>query len=355
MDPTDKDHDLKTDIDSILKLRSEELSRRLLPLPAVPEGFQALTASQEELARYVYPARPDADNEAARRIWSHLMRGALPTPGWEDQVLPLKAGPVPYAPGFNQSGFRGRLESSRNWSGAVTHASGSGHLRTIFGMWEVPRVRAPAGAQNGVWACSSWIGMDGYAPTSFNLPQIGTSHYVVVEHGHATIYYEAWYQWWTRGGPTAPVTFQNLPVQAGDLIATSVQFITPREVWLMIRNVTSGLPPIRQRLSAPAVSNVAAGLALGEARGITAEWITERPMKIGSTFLYPLPEFDAVTFVSGQVTTDAATTRGLGPVRMLRMVEPQGHRATVIARPRIDQYPSDTVTVGPGVERRMGG
>jgi len=344
-----------SDVAQILKDLGEQLAKRLLPLPGVPEGFSAFSASQAELAKYIYPARPSPDNEMAFRVWQELMHGVLPPPGWEDQVLPLKPGPVPYTPNFNQAGFRGRLETSRNWSGVVTHACCGDQFKTVFGMWQVPAVRAPAGATHGVWACSTWIGMDGYAPTSFNMPQIGTSQSVVVNGGIATTHYEAWYQWWTRGTPTAPVIFQNLAVQPGDLIACSVQFISPQEVWLMIRNVTSGQPPIRQRLSAPALSNAAAGLELGRARGTTAEWIAERPMEIGSTFLYPLPEFEQVVFISGQVTTQAATTRGLGPVRLLRMVKPQHHRVRVLSRPRLGGAPSNTVTVGPAIERHMGG
>lgn len=341
-------------LDEILKELSKELKKRLLPVPNVPKDFKPLKASQEELRKYAYPSRPPASNKVALDIWKKIVSGPIPPDYWQAPVLPLMSGPVSYSLNYNATGFHGRNETSQNWSGVVTHSSDEPPFQTVYGMWEVPEVHAPAGAIEGdVFACSAWVGMDGYAATSHSLPQIGTTQSVRIVNGQPVITYEAWWQWWLRGVLTVPVPITaSVPVKAGDLVACSVEITARNAVVFGMSNLSRpGIPPYRQPITQPPLLGV---IFLWETVGTTAEWIAERPRDVQPPQgLFRLPDFKTVTF-QGSAVSSAAGRRDFRPARIIRMVDNLPDRCAVISRTNVPG-PTGTAIVGPGVERDMGG
>ena len=340
-------------IDDLLKKLGKELKGRLQPVPDVPPDFKPLKAPQEALRAYAYPSRPPPGNKVALGIWKKMVSGPVPPPNWQAPVLPLMAGPVGYSLNYNAAGFRGRHETSQNWSGVVTHSSDEPPFQTVYGMWEVPEVHAPAGAQEGdVFACSAWVGMDGYAPTSLSLPQIGTTQSVRIVRGQAVVTYEAWWQWWLRGLLTMPIPITaSIPVTAGDLVACSVEITGQHAVVFGMKNLSRPAIPIyRLPLAPPPII----GLYLWSTAGTTAAWIAERPRDVQPPQqLFQLPDFRTVTF-QGAVVGSSVRQRDFRPARIIRMVENLPGRSAVISRTNVPG-PVGTAIVGPGVEREMGG
>lgn len=342
------------EIDDLLNQLGNELKKRLEPVPNVPKDFKPLKASQEELHKYAYPSRPPPSNKVALEIWQKMVSAPIPPNNWQVPVLPLRAGPFAYSLNYNAAGFRGRNETSQNWSGVVTHSSGEPPFRTVFGMWEVPEVHAPADAQEGdIFSCSAWVGMDGYAATSRSLPQIGTTQSVRIVAGQPVYTYEAWYQWWLRGLLTVPVSIAaSVPIKPGDLVACSVEITARNSVVFGMSNLSRpAIPPYRQPITQPPLLGVA---FLWETAGTTAEWIAERPRDVQPPQnLYRLPDFKTVTF-QGSAVSSSASRRDFRPARVIRMVENLPDRCAVISRTNVPG-PTGTAIVGPGVERDMGG
>jgi hypothetical protein len=340
--------------DELLADLGNQLKSRLQPVPNVPKDFNPLKASQEELRRYAYPSRPPSSNTVAREIWTRMVSAPIPPDNWQAPVLPLVAGPIPYSLNFNAAGFRGRNETSQNWSGVVTHSSDEPPFQTVFGMWQVPAVTAPAGASEGVvYSCSAWVGLDGYEPTSLSLPQIGSTQSVKIVKGRPVVTYETWWQWWLRGLLTVPVPITpSVPVQAGDLMACSVEITGRHDVVFCMTNLSNPvLPPYRLPVSPPPIIGV---YYLWSTAGTTAEWIAERPRNVNPPQeLYGLPEFDTVTF-TGAAVSSSAVHRDFRPARIIRMVENLPDQCVVISRTNVPG-PTGIAIVGPGVEERMGG
>src|SRR2546423_644821 len=109
-------------LDDLLQQLTMQLKKRLQPVPKVPKDFNPLLASQAQLRKYAYPSRPPVENEVALDIWTKMVSGPVPPHDWQPAMLPLTTGAINYSLNFNNAGFRGREETSKNWSGVVTHS-----------------------------------------------------------------------------------------------------------------------------------------------------------------------------------------------------------------------------------------
>ena len=318
----------------------EELEAALKPRlhfpPQPPEGFDPLAATADELNMFGLPPRPDRDTlPEAHALWRKLLSPPL-------TILPA------VFPAFKTVDYRitGHLakkkfvtrqhhETSRNWSGAFITANGRGPFTMVFGSWTIPLPKRPTGGADDDYRCSTWIGLDGVRLHSRSLPQLGTTQSVLVAGGTETKTIEAWYQWWIRGQQFPPVPFPSpFSVQAGDVVMCSLTMLTPTRVRFAIKNLTQpGGPFSRVDLDVPPVPGVLPSeLAV---RGGNAEWIAERPMKLGSDDLYPLADYTSVRFEPCLALVPAAV-RDLRGARLLRMVEARGnpHRAAIISSAR---------------------
>jgi Peptidase A4 family len=330
----------------------------LVPAKVPPRGFDPLKASNEDLVSYAYPRRPPPENEEAYGIWRAIVSGSLPT----REDLYLRLGTTPdYQLSFNVPFSSGREETSRNWSGLVAHSTGNNPFMSVFGLWQVPVVSAPMGMGSGDFRCSTWIGLDGTRRSLPSMPQIGTTQRVHVVRGVAKIDFEAWSQWWAVGGITRIQPFNGFPITGGDTVACSVDVVSPTLVNVSVTNITQGTHPyIRSMVPIVIATPAGAPIVLNPpVTGTTAEWIAERPREIAPPMnLFPLPVFDRVTFTAATVTEASGTQRGLGPVKVIRMVEPHAGppaQLKVLSRARKEYLANGgaMAVAGPGLERQM--
>jgi hypothetical protein len=332
----------------------------LVAVKVPPRGFDPLTASDEDLVTYAYPRRPPDSNAEAFEIWRAIVSGPLPT----HESLYLLVGTTPdYQLSFNIPFSSGREETSQNWSGLVTHSTDDNPFMSVFGLWQVPAVSAPVGTHNGDFRCSTWIGLDGTRRSLPSMPQIGTTQRVHVVRGVVKTEFEAWSQWWALGGITRIQPFDGFPITAGDIVACSIDVVSPTSVNVSVTNITQGTHPyIRSMVPIIITTPSTAPIVLNPpVTGTTAEWIAERPRQFAPPMnLFPLPVFDRVTFTAATVTDASNNQRGLGPVKVIRMVEPHAGppaRLQVLSRARKEYLPNGNamVVAGPGLEHQIGG
>jgi hypothetical protein len=147
--------------------------------PLVPNGFQPLTASAADLAKYGLPARPPASTPALAAWKAVMERFKREAP---DRFFDVPATPtrVPATIGPNT------LVKNTTWSGNVDPYNGSTYT-IAQANWTEPTVTATASSSGSY----IWVGMQGHcAPTCAQLPQDGTSQ--GYSGGRAS--YSAWYQ-----------------------------------------------------------------------------------------------------------------------------------------------------------------
>jgi hypothetical protein len=200
-----------------------------------------------------------------------------------------------------------RFEGSSNWSGAYVVPTGGNMVVAIMGIWTVPTLTTPPPPEtqadpNAAYECSTWIGLDGqrlYLNSS--LPQIGTTQILPMSNGVASpVSAQAWFQWWDRqtGGPPANL---NIAVAPGDEVACLLWVLDPRTVGAYFLNLTSNQIAL-VTASAPIVGGTQLTVS-----GATAEWIMERPTKLGSTAFYGFPDYADTKFC------DCIALTGLAP------------------------------------------
>ncbi|MBV1797269.1 hypothetical protein KSF81_09470 [Siccirubricoccus sp. G192] len=237
-----------------------------------------------------------------------------------------------------------RLEKSLNWSGAYVTPSHGRRLIHAAGVWRVPEPKPrPADAE---YACSAWVGLDGYRRWVAGLPQIGTVQSVTVTGGQAgPPVTQSWWQWWVRGQELLPVILKNVPVRPGDEVICILRAMTPDLVRFHIKNRSSpGVFATIQVLAPKYQPEPNGPFVTARVLGTTAEWIMERPTVPGSARLYPLPDYGTVEFADCVVRSrhpPAAARRqllrGAGLIRMYEML-PNPSRVAVISVPKkLDQ------------------
>lgn len=240
-----------------------------------------------------------------------------------------------------------RWETSGNWSGAVLHA-GETRFSAACARWRVPDARPNANAPPPIAGpnpqdpltrrVSVWVGLDGHRAVAGSLPQIGTTTAECFKDGKRWVETYAWAQWWVRGQQFGEVEFETLKVSPGDEVACWLALHEPDRLVLCIRNETTGEEDSRLWRSLPKAGDAQAsrvhdGMAHpAPVSGMAAAWVVERPMVMGRTDLYPLPDFDEVAFrdciagvgASGPVFDEVADLRDLRGARLIRMTDSRG-------------------------------
>ncbi|MBL8702087.1 MAG: hypothetical protein JNK67_27130 [Alphaproteobacteria bacterium] len=329
-----------------LEAMIEALQDRVLPVkPLAGEDFDPMTASQQELIEVGLPPRPAVADPGVLQAWRKVV-GPLPLKilAWRLSQLDST---LDYRVGAARGPASGRSGTSRNWSGIVVTARddatrpGATMFDQVFGSWTVPMPTLPADhAADAVYRCSTWIGIDGHRRLSSSLPQIGTTLVVEVVGGQPRPpRIEVWWQWWLREHFFGPVPIANFAVDFGDEIAAALTAIDPRLVRLNLRNVTRNDPPHVVSIAAPTVIIGPGMNASAAARGLTAEWIAERPTALNDTWLHPLPDFGAVTFTGCYAIESGGALRTLAAGRNVRMVARQQSPARVAVLSRPDPPP----------------
>jgi len=231
-----------------------------------------------------------------------------------------------------------RWSVSRNWCGAVLGAHGGRRFDIVSATWTLPTdLRVPPGAASGQddYRVSIWVGLDGHRVASPSMPQIGTT--LVLRKGEATPKAYGWMQWWVRGkggkdGYTE-VEIEDFPLVPGETVTCGLFMSDQDDVHFSIRrhsdNELTGKSWVSHRLLSEDVEKPRKGEAVA---GSGACFVVERPMKHGTTEMFPLPDFGEVTFRECWARTQplagsalsARRVRDIRAARRIRMVDVLG-------------------------------
>lgn len=341
----------------VLDDAKDEVQRRTRILPLPPAGFDPLRASDPDLNRFGLPARPDAKaNPRLFSLWERMLGPRLtfvpPEVEFEIEVqnrfflrAAVQSGPTDAA----EISTPTRWGTSPNWSGAIIAARDGQRFTSVWGTWKVPRPKLPPGASDtvpppeGAYRCSTWIGLDGHRTHSKSLPQLGTTQAIEFSGGKARPEVWAWSQWWVRGKQFGEVRFKDLPLEPGDEVICALTVQSPVAVVFTIKNQSTGALASILWAAGQVPEDPATGdRSDAPVQGSSAQWIAERPMVMGQTDLYPLPDYEAVLFENCAAEmrpptkpTDPPVPRDLTAARLIRLFETRRnpHRSAFISVP----------------------
>lgn len=249
---------------------------------AVPQGFDPVYASQQQLQEYGFPNRPDTNDTKAYANWLRAVSVTRITP----QLVPTTRYHLP-----NQRLTKAVVEgntahsTSGNWSG-WSLIGGSPVFNEVVGLWVVPSVNTQSQSINGYM--SEWVGIDGNCKCD-DLVQDGTEQQYT--GGKATYYA------WIEFIPESEIVVPNFPIAPGDVIyAYSAVAVKSGKVtgYYYIANYNTK-KAISTSLTIPPKTTFS---------GQSAEWIVERT-EVGGSFTNPLPNYadaymdDAYAYRSG--------------------------------------------------------
>ncbi len=172
-----------------------------------------------------------------------------------------------------------RNGTSSNWSGYVAATNINrpkrNSISAISGAWTIPALSPTIGDAYS----SIWVGIDGY--TDGTVEQIGTEQ----DWSSGSQQNYAWFEMYPRGS----FEIVGFPVDVGDQISASVQYLQNNQYELSIHNITKNV------FSVIPVSKTTSR----KAQRSSAEWVVEAPT---SSSVLPLADFLNVTFTNCSAT-----------------------------------------------------
>lgn len=243
-------------------------------IAAPPAGFNALTASDEDLAFYGFPPRPDKDADVkGYASWAKAM--TAPT----KRIMPVLEqtsifhGPAiqQKAPANAESEVSESTSYSSNWSGYVSLSGATKYGKTsyyyIISDFVVPIARQAFGACTGGWDWgSTWVGIDGWG--SGDVLQAGVEFDALCSGGSSTAYYSPWYEWY----PLGEVRISNFAIAPGDEYYVEIWHTSATQGYAYLTNYNANTS-VEIGFTAPSGTTLV---------GNSAEWVTERPTVSGS-------------------------------------------------------------------------
>jgi hypothetical protein len=237
---------------------------------APPQGFNPAAASDDDLARYGFPPRPDTiAQHSAYAAWLRAVRAAktrivpiLRQTGVFHMPMRLSTRPAPSAGAVSAQ----TNVSSSNWSGVADVNTltkyGNTSYHTVAAEFSMPVAGQAFGSCTGGWDYgASWVGIDGYSSSDVLQSGIGYDAYCA-SNGTAS-YYDVWIEWY----PYAESEITNLPVSPGDDMYIEVYSTSATVGNAYIVNETTNLGGSIQ-FDAPSGTRLV---------GNSAEWVVERP------------------------------------------------------------------------------
>lgn len=299
----------------------------------MPEPRQLLDLDDGELEALDLPARPLRLDSSFGRAWQALLQD-LTTADVQDMSL-LSPGSPRMAALLSAAS---RYQTSTNWSGGMILPRGQ-RFRRVAAEWHVPQTFVrPADVSTLTPDCTIWIGFGGHRLWSGALPQIGTRHRML---SSGQMLHYAWIQWWVRKGPNEEeLPIDSIDVEAGDHIVALAELRPDGKVLFVIRNRT----PPRQafyRFVYPQPPGVGSA-----AKGVSAQWIVERPRNPAEQTFHPLVNYGEAVFLNCGAET-ASTQRSLAAARLIRMVRrASGARLKMrVSEPRLRDQPEGQLLV----------
>jgi hypothetical protein len=275
-----------------------------------PSNFDPVNASDEDLAQYGFPARPDVQAEPDHyAAWKRAMLAAKKRWHGELKSIPTMKQPSesPLANLMMEKTSSDVVTpgpvtaTSFNWSGVVltknlTKYNPKNSFRDIYSFFTVATGELPFGATCDLYNQMTWIGLDGYVknyaiqPANYLYSLLG-GLYSSWDCTTGRPYYNAFFGW-------DPTLFQSaFAVNAGDIVYAEV-----------------GAPPngnqpsylFLEDLTTLTYQSFSVQLPYGETFiGNTAEWIVERHCCRNDGYPYPLLN-TIDTFFDGGAALDYA-------------------------------------------------
>jgi hypothetical protein len=193
--------------------------------PAPPEGFNAMNASDEELATYGFPPRPDkAAHPETFAHWSHAMLSAKHRMNGELRAHPeIKTGPAILSKSKVKSEAVEAIQgsatpltfNSTNWSGVantntLTKWNSKSSVGIVASEFNVPVVQQAFDVCDGGYDWEvSWNGIDG--AKNGDVLQGGSSSQAYCANNKPQQFYYAWVEWY----PSYPI-LEVFGVNPGD-------------------------------------------------------------------------------------------------------------------------------------------
>ena len=277
-------------------------------IDAPDAGFDPIAASDEELAYYGYPPRPDQSAQPkAYATWVEAMHHS------KSRILPkLEQTAIFHGPAqIKKNASPTAVESnaslalqpsntlySSNWSGYVDFSGASSYGSSSY-YYLVNKMVVPIAQQSGCtggWAYGSgWNGIDGWG--SGDVLQAGVEFDAYCNGTTRSAYYSAWYEWY----PYGEVRIPSLPIVPGDDMFVEVWHTSSTQGYAYIVNYNTG-KYVDIGFTAPPGTYLV---------GNSAEWIVEAPTVGGSIATIvdytKMPFWDAYTYTESSVFQDVAT------------------------------------------------
>lgn len=269
-----------------------------------PEGFAPLTASDEDLARYGFPARPDESDTESFNEWEQLMANYTGTPEPE-----LTVTIEPYVEETEISLARTTPTTLNIWSGCLADLGTSS--TNFFTQVQMDYIQPTILSTSGTCVNAYWVGLGG-----INKPRI-------VQAGTTTrgkSYHYAWYQYISYdGGSTINMKNVGLSVNAGDSIHVYISFQAANNIFsYYIANNTTG----------ESAANTVVLSTATQFDGSTAEWIVERCTNEAHV-AYNLGNYGTITLKNCKATRNTSNTwldlsnlDSLSTLQQITMVNP---------------------------------
>jgi hypothetical protein len=237
-------------------------------IAAPPQGFNPLTASDQDLEYYGFPPKPnEIDSPKAFASWQKAMTASKIRVKPVLEVTKNFAGPAKLAAGAKAGApAGGSAASSYNWSGyvntnGVTKYSNSSFYY-IIGDYVVPVARQAYSKCTPTWDYAvTWVGIDGWG--SGDVLQAGNEADAYCFLGVTSTYYSAWYEWFPYGWTRIP----SLPIVPGDDLFVEVWSTSSTAGHAYLVNYNTNQYVIINFSAPPGTQLV----------GNSAEWIVERP------------------------------------------------------------------------------
>lgn len=247
-----------------------------------PEGFSPLTASDEDLARYGFPGRPDESDIDSFNEWKELMANytGTPEPELSVTIYPTESETTTIQP-------RTSTRNSKIWSGYESNLGSSS--TSFYTQVQMDYTQPTVTSTSGTCLNSYWVGLGGR--NTGRLVQAGTA-----TQG-ASLHY-AWYEYLSDTGSTVSMQNANLAVSAGDNIHVYISFQAANNIFsYYIANNTTG----------KSAANTVTLNTATQFDGTTAEWIVERCSTMSGT-PYNLGNYGTVTLKNCKATLNSSNT-----------------------------------------------
>jgi hypothetical protein len=290
-------------------------------IAAPPEGFDALKATDADLAYYGFPPRPN-DYSGDYASWAKAMAAS------QERIVPvLEQTNIYHGPNHKAPSATANTSYSFNWSGYVKLGSAKSYGKSsydfVYSDVTVPTAKQASGKCTGSWDYgSAWVGIDGDG--SNDVLQDGIEFDAYCKGKTKSTYYSPWFEWF----PFSETRIGGLPIAPGEEYFMEVWSTSSTKGHAYLVNVT-------KKKSVTIVFDAPKGTKL---IGNSAEWITERPAVNGA--LANLTNYDSQKYSGALGETFSGSKIDPGDSTKLVMVD---NNDKPISYPTLDSATSFTM------------